>query len=499
MKNKSARWTFKFLMFFLLPGVMHLSCTSKNEKESYSVGFKYLKTSDSTRVYFYRQDTIYRPLLIHFWYPSEDNSVLTKMRFKDYVDLISIREDYAKPKTSIDAESFNFTDAYAGYAKSNLNIAVNTSTEEILNSSVIASKDISQAKGKFPLIIYAPSNSKTPIQNHLLCEKLASRGFFVISVSSAGDNSIQRNDPGKSIEAQVTDMEFLLDYMKKDIGLTYTKLGLLGYSTGGLACALFQMKHPEVKALCSLDGSQEYSFYLYLSKLKEFNLNNATATYLTLVNKTIASVYPYYNSIATNEKLALRYPHLDHFGFVSFWSYFDQCEPDTLPTNYTASYYSMSENVSSFFNTTLKGNNTSFSNLLNTISPKNEYTIPDDLDYSKAAMLLNNYLEDSINSAIFTCKLTKPGNDDMETYTEEEIGLLGRMLLDYDIESSVKLFTYNTEQFPTSWHAYYDLGFSYQIQNKPYLAREAYLKAYDLNKENQEIINILAELSKEGL
>lgn len=488
-----------YLSLFFFTASISFCFSQDDANTSYAVGFKYYKTRDITREYLIYDDTVPRPLLIHFWYPSENNSAVNKLKFKQYIELIAIREDYAKDKETIENECYGFIDAYAGYAKSNLRIAVNTSTESILNSVVCASLDISQAKGKFPLIIYAPSNAKTPVQNHLLCEQLASRGFYVISVSSAGENSINRNDPGKSMEAQVTDMEFILDYIRKDIGLTYSDLGLMGYSTGGLACALFQMKHPEVKAVCSLDGSQEYSFYLYLSKLEGFNLNNASAPYLALVNKTIASVYPYYNSIISSDKLALRYPHLDHFGFVSFWSYFEQCEPDILSNNYTASYYSMSESVLNFFNATLKGNKNAVSNLRNNISRKNEYMIQDDLDYSHAAILLNNYLKDSIYSAIYTCELTKPEKDNKDNYTEEEIGLLGRMLLDYDIESSVKLFAYNTKQFPNSWHAYYDLGFSYQIKNEPYLAKEAYLKAHDLNPENQEIINIISELSNEGL
>ena len=234
------------------------------------------------------------------------------------------------------------------------------------------------------MIIYAPSNSKTPIQNHRICEQLAKNGFFVISVASAGENSIQRRDPGKSILAQVEDMEFIIDYIENNIPVKYSSIGLLGFSTGGLAIALFQMKHPNVKAVCSLDGSQEYSFYVFLSKLQAFDLEKTKVPYFMLVNKDISSVYPFYNSIKSRNKLAVRMSNLDHFGFVSFWSYFDNCKPDSLQNDYARSYDYIADYATTFFDATLKENKKSKEKLLSLRSQKNEFSIADQLDYAQS-------------------------------------------------------------------------------------------------------------------
>ncbi len=107
----------------------------------------------------------------------------------------------------------------------------------------------------------------------LICEYLASHGFYVISVPSAGPNSIERKDLGESILAQVEDMEFILDYIENKIKINYSNIGLFGFSTGGLATAIFQMKHNNVKAIFSMDGSQDYSLYISLSKLKDYDVN----------------------------------------------------------------------------------------------------------------------------------------------------------------------------------------------------------------------------------
>lgn len=495
MKRYLKIQTTKFVLLFAAISFITLSCTAKKENTNYSVGFSYFKVQDSSRLYICNQDTVLRPMLIYFWYPSEDISDGNKMNFKQYVDLISIREDYFKAKEDIDNESYDFINAYAGFAKGNFKIGLNTSTEEILESPVEASLDSPQAKGKFPLIIYAPSNSKTPVQNHRLCEQLAKNGFFVISVASAGENSIQRRDPGKSILAQVEDMEFILDYIENTIPVKYSSIGLFGYSTGGLAIALFQMKHPNVKAVCSLDGSQEYSFYIFLSKLQEFRLEKTEVPYFMMVNKDVSSVYPFYNSIISRDKLAVRMSNLDHFGFVSFWSYFNNCKPDSIQNNYARSYDFIADYATTFFDATLKENQKSKEKLLSLSSQENEFSIPDQLDYAQSTALINTYLQSSIDTAIAIYKSHKAEAYDNYDYTEEEISMAGRMLLDYDGNASVKLFKFNIEEYPDSWHAYYDLGFAHKINGEMDQAKEALLKAQQMNPDNMDISKLLSELS----
>ena len=173
----------------------------KLEEDKYNVGFRYYKESDTTRFYIYNQDTIFRPMLIHFWYPSKEVSEKDRMNYKQYIDLISIREDFLKTKDKIDRDSYNFLNAYAQFAQKTYGIGVNINTQQILESPVKASLNLPIEKGEFPLIIYAPSNSKSPIQNHIICEYLASQGFYVVSVASAGPNSIDRKEFDKSVLA----------------------------------------------------------------------------------------------------------------------------------------------------------------------------------------------------------------------------------------------------------------------------------------------------------
>ncbi|MDA3861579.1 MAG: hypothetical protein PF445_10165, partial [Melioribacteraceae bacterium] len=327
--NKRVLSLAKLTVYLLLILNTHLLCMSNLEENKYNVGFRYYKEYDTTRLYTYNQDTTFRPLLINFWYPSKVESDKSNMSFKQYVDLISIREDFSKTNDVIDSDSYNFVNAYAQFAKNSYAIGLNVNTQQILDSPVKACLNLPIEKGEFPLIIYAPSNSKTPTQNHIICEYLASYGFYVISVPSAGPNSIERKDMGKSILAQVKDMEFILDYIENRIKIKYSNIGLFGFSTGGLATAIFQMKHNNVKALFSMDGSHEYSLFISLTQLKEYDITKTDVPYFLVGNGSSKSVYPFLNSIKSKDKFFFRMPHLSHFGFVSFWTYFDNCNPDT--------------------------------------------------------------------------------------------------------------------------------------------------------------------------
>lgn len=92
MKRNLVLQTTIFVLFLVAISFIPLSCTVKKVNTDYSVGFRYYKVQDSSRLYIYNQDTVLRPMLIYFWYPSEDFSDGNRMTFKQYVDLISCQD-----------------------------------------------------------------------------------------------------------------------------------------------------------------------------------------------------------------------------------------------------------------------------------------------------------------------------------------------------------------------------------------------------------------------
>jgi hypothetical protein len=60
------------------------------------------------------------------------------------------------------------------------------SRDEVLSSPTASLNDARPVKGKFPMIIYAPSFGMSSIQNNIFCEYLASHGYIIASAASAG-------------------------------------------------------------------------------------------------------------------------------------------------------------------------------------------------------------------------------------------------------------------------------------------------------------------------
>jgi len=484
----------KYLVFFFFT-LTNSFCYSQILAEGpFNVGFKYYKTYDDSRQYVVNNDTTSRPLLIHFWYPSKANLKKEPYSFKNYIDLISLREDFNKPSSEVDKNSLNFINAYAGFAKQHYGVDTSLTIQQILDYPVLAKYGVDLAKSskKFPLIIYAPSNSKSSAQNHMICEYLVSHGYLVISVGSAGKNSLKREHGGKSILAQINDMEFILSYIEDSLKIKYSDLGLMGYSTGGLATTIFQMENKNVKAVFSMDGSQEYGFYISLFKLDNFDLIKTNVPYCLLVNNhEDYSIYPFYNSIISEDKYLIRMPYLDHNGFVSFWRFFDLCSSKNSLSKFCVSFDYISSAALTFFNAYLKPKQVS--NSKSELSfQNNEYIKTETSENSSIAQLGNLILSDGIDSAIGFLN----SNQEIFIKKEIEINILSKMFRDSYADEAIQLLLFNTKNHPNSWQAHFELGFTYKLNGELTLAKESLLKAQELNPDNTEINKVLNEINE---
>lgn len=461
------------------------------EKGTYAVGFSSYKVYDHSRKYALGQDSISRPLLIHLWYPALENSKSVALDYKHYIDLIAQREDYGVSRSDIDNNSYNYVKAYSDYAKSNFALDTSISARKILASPVYARSGLPLPINDpaLPLLIYAPSNGKAAVQNHMICEYLASHGFMILSVASAGPNSMNREPMEESTIAQVMDMEYILDYAVDSLHIQYSHLGLFGFSTGGNAIALFQMRNKQVSALVSLDGSQEYSHYQGLFKMEDFDLEKMDIPYLSLVNShEDYSIYPFYNSIRSTEKNILRMHYLNHFGFVSNWRFFESCSSDSGLSKLGISYDYMSTCALGFFNRYLKPE-LSLPDEPRCGDPKNEFIVALDQNNVSISKFCNFILDHDTDAAV--SYLNK--NKSVFHEQENEINILAKMLQDNHIDIAIELFQFNIENHPDSWQAYYLLGFACKNNDRPVLAKSALLKAQELNPGNAEITNLLLQ------
>jgi len=464
-------------------------CQSENTR-SYGVGFKYFETTDNSRNYIVDNDTVNRPMLIHYWYPRQNNSESNYMTFKDYIDLIAIREDFGKNQKEIDEMTEGFINAYLGFSKQQFGIDTSITTEDVLNSPVKAIYDTKPIVGKFPLIIYAPSNSKSAVQNHIMCEYLASNGYCVVSVGSAGHETLKRYDQRKATLAQVRDMEFIVKYISDSLKLNFSDIGLFGFSTGSMATVIYQMRTPEVKAVASLDGSHEYAFYKILNSIEEFDFEKASTPYLMIANNyKDFSIFPYYSSISVEDKYLYKMTAIDHNGFISYWQQFAMCGKEGNVNSTTESYTVLCNCVNNFFNTTLKSG---IENSKEFEIQNNELIQKDSTDYNIIAKLLNQILQEGIDNSITEMK----SNEILYKGKANMINVVGRTFLGNENDIAIKIFTANTEIHPGSWEGFYYLAGVCKKSNHIDAAKGAIAKARDINKDNEDIQNLYDEIMK---
>jgi dienelactone hydrolase len=120
---------------------------------------------------------------------------------------------------------------------------------------MMARRDGLAKAGKFPVVIYAPGYAGDGYENADLCEYLTSMGYVVIASPSLGQSAGGMTIDLEGAEAQMADIEFLIGYAHTLPQADTTRLGVMGFSWGGLANVMAAAKDPRITALVALDGS----------------------------------------------------------------------------------------------------------------------------------------------------------------------------------------------------------------------------------------------------
>lgn len=123
---------------------------------------------------------------------------------------------------------------------------------QVLRTPTYAHYGAPPAMGPLPLVVYIPDSTHAADSNYLLCERLASQGFLVVSASffQPTPDSLQRSKEAVIPE----DITFLLDYMKRRYKANMTKVAMMGHGYGAIPAMAYAQQWPErVQAVAVLD------------------------------------------------------------------------------------------------------------------------------------------------------------------------------------------------------------------------------------------------------
>jgi pimeloyl-ACP methyl ester carboxylesterase len=221
------------------------------------VGFKIISTYDSSRTYKPNTSTSdklhYRPIDIDLWYPADITRSDTTASFADFVHLVEQRSNFYD-----DTKSYHgLTDELLQYISASLKYTDYKNLKRVNTESYVNATPIEK---QFPLIIYLAGFNGMSYENYILFESLTRKGFVVASVSSIGRFPGNMTMELEDIYEQIKDAEFIISYLTKR-NIASRDVGLIGYSWGGLAATIMAINEPDkVKAIVSLDGSEQFTY-----------------------------------------------------------------------------------------------------------------------------------------------------------------------------------------------------------------------------------------------
>lgn len=233
--------------------------TSINPSGPHAVGLRVVEQYDFSRSYRGATDLVRgnaitgepaRPIQTLIWYPARAGSA-PSMTVADYLRLGASDDNFEHAPAERAALE-------AKYTRGQVAALSPERAQAELAAPMLARRDAPTSPGKFPVVIYAPSFSAPAFENADLCEYLASQGYLVIASPSFGRASRDMTSDLEGVEAQVSDIEFLIGYAHSLPQADVSRLAVVGYSWGGMANVLAAARDSRINALVSLDGSVRY-------------------------------------------------------------------------------------------------------------------------------------------------------------------------------------------------------------------------------------------------
>jgi len=226
------------------------------ESNLYGAGFQTLTIVDSSRIYKSNTSTNdrlhFRPLDLDIWYPSADVGS-NRIHFRDLFKLFEERANKYSGKTTFTGMTEELALFFAAEAGLNPEDG-----KRLLNIKTDSYKNLSPLKEKKPLILYMAGLNGMGFENFKLLENLAKNGYVIVAISSIGRYPGDMTNNIADMMEQVCDAESAIEVLRNQnkINIDFNRIGVIGYSWGGLSAAVLTTRNPTVKTLISFDGSE---------------------------------------------------------------------------------------------------------------------------------------------------------------------------------------------------------------------------------------------------
>lgn len=275
----------------------------------YPVGFRVIPFEDESRPY---REHRTRPLPVYLWYPATSTGAV--MSYGRYVELMA---DEAILGDAGEAER----QARRRRWEESLDRRAPGLGQRMTELVTGAHPGAPPAHGPFPLVIYVPGLGGSALENVALVELLASHGHVVAAIPSLGKDARTGRTELGDLEAQARDIEAVVGAIGALPEARSDGVIAAGWSWGGLAAMLAQMRDRRIGAVVSLDGSVAYHLDL-ARRAREFDPSRADVPYLMLVGGDRAGAAPeFFDELRYSDAYYITLPGAGHVDVTTRFGY----------------------------------------------------------------------------------------------------------------------------------------------------------------------------------
>ncbi len=516
MNTKTARMRFTVLLTFMVfQTYVMTGQTSLDEIDlnhgKYKVGFRHYTISDSSRtysrIYDYSTKRIVRPIPVSIWYPSLQNIAHKKpLKILDYFEILKEEEEWEHLPNEQVLNWFYYANTPAN--------------QNHLIEKTKAYFEVQFAKGRYPVIVYAPSHQASSIENFALCELLASHGYIVISAPSRGTETrwLSTNN-AKEMETQARDIEFLIKEAGKFTMVDHNKIAVMGFSFGGLSNVIAQNRNKNIKAIVSLDGTERYQYTL-LQRSPFFSIDKIDVPYLHMAQKDIPEKvlkedkikaelntrFKLYDSITKSKAYRLKFNNLTHSYFSTLGILFTERDKrqDKSDFEIMESYKWVSAYALNFLNAFLENNDKALKFVENKpsnngvrnglITQRTKHPENDAFTFENFNDLASSQNYENL-AQLYDSTVKKHPSFKIP---EGNLNTLGLQLVfnPNTSEQGIYVFLLATRLYPNSANLYDSLAEGYLFMGNIDSAIESFEKSLRLNAQNQNAIDRLKQLKE---
>lgn len=478
----------------------------------YPVGFQLQEVIDNSRVYPYGPSgrLTSRVIRIYLWFPAQ-SAGKQPMKLKDYVNMAAA-DFYTGDRIQQDQDDSSFwpVPLKKGISKQLL--------AKILKENTISYKNVPTAKGPFPLIVLGQGlYYESPLSHFVLCEFLASHGYVIATCPLMGSHYRLVNIHARDLETQVRDLEFVLGHAKQRPVVDANKIGVMGFDMGGLTGLLMVMRNPHIKVFLSMDAAVNYEHLPLPKNHFSYRENNFTIPWMHMIRAEFVEYFEnqlkQQSSLFQRKKYGPSYlvqvPTTNHGCFTSY-AVLGLQDPvtgywESIEKNLKDLHVRICRNARLFFDAYLKDDEESLltltqrscgndlSDLKMTCDYKEGLTTPPSFDALVHSIISQGLKE--VNGEIEQLGKTHAPQD---VFDEEVLNWLGyHFLLWWDHPGeALDVFKLNTQLFPDSANAFYNLGEAYLTLGDKENAILSYRKSLQLEPQNKNAETKLKQLSE---